>query len=162
MPTMLQCLHWMNNTELGNKITCEVGMNRGSLSRQKWHSLMPQGGAALPKVFGGLLQPPPKKRGQSYYGYYGGGLQYISKDSLRKWMPEICCRLPKIKGIRIRRSSPGQALLLPQLNAVDLENLMTVAASKLGSLAIIVDDHQTDTFFFVFWGGAAGPIVSSR
>ena len=33
MPTMLQCLHWMNNTELGNKITCEVGMNRGSLSR---------------------------------------------------------------------------------------------------------------------------------
>ena len=28
MPTMLQCLHWMNNTELGNKITCEVGMNR--------------------------------------------------------------------------------------------------------------------------------------
>ena len=67
-------------------------------------------------------------------------------------MPEICCRLPKIKGIRIRQSSPGQALLLPQLNAVDLENLMTVAASKLGSLAIIVDDHQTDTFFF--WGGA--------
>ena len=79
----------------------------------------------------------------------------------RKWMPEIGCRLPK-EGIRIRRSSPGQALLLPQLNAVDLENLMTVAASKLGSLAIIVDDHQTDTFFFFFGGGGADRFEQMR